>query len=138
VIGAAHAGWKGALGGVTDAAILAMETLGAQRDQIAAGIGPCIARASYEVDAAFARRFEAEDPANERFLTPGRAGHHQFDLEAYVAARLAAAGITRIEALGQDTYAQADRFYSYRRATHRGEAGYGRQISIVGLEDKRG
>ena len=138
VVGAAHAGWKGALGGVTDAAILAMETLGARRDRIAAAIGPCIARASYEVDAAFARRFEADDPANERFFTPGRAGHHQFDLEAYVAARLAAAGITRIEALGQDTYAQADRFYSYRRATHRGEAGYGRQISIVGLEDKRG
>jgi len=134
VIGAAHAGWKGALGGVTDAAILAMETLGARRDRIAAAIGPCIARASYEVDHAFARRFEAEDPANERFFTPGRAGHHQFDLEAYVAARLAAAGITRIEALGQDTYAQADRFYSYRRATHRGEPGYGRQISIVGLE----
>jgi YfiH family protein len=133
VIGAAHAGWKGALGGVTDAAILAMETLGARRDRIAAAIGPCIARASYEVDHAFARRFEAEDPANERFFTPGRAGHHQFDLEAYVAARLAAAGIARIEALGQDTYTQADRFYSYRRATHRGEPGYGRQISIVGL-----
>jgi YfiH family protein len=133
VIGAAHAGWKGALGGVTDAAILAMEALGARRERIAAAIGPCIARASYEVDAAFARRFEADDPANERFFSPGRAGHHQFDLEAYVAARLAAAGLTRIEALGQDTYTQETRFYSYRRATHRGEPSYGRQISIVGL-----
>ena len=134
VIAAAHAGWKGALGGITDAAVLAMETLGARRDRIAAAIGPCIARASYEVDDAFARRFEADDPANERFFTPGAAGHHQFDLEAYVAARLAAAGITRIEALGLDTYADKDRFYSYRRATHRGEPGYGRQISIIGLE----
>lgn len=133
VVGAAHAGWKGALGGVTDAAILAMEALGARRERIAAAIGPCIARASYEVDAAFARRFEADDPANERFFSPGRAGHHQFDLEAYVAARLAAAGLTRIEALGQDTYTQETRFYSYRRATHRGEPSYGRQISIVGL-----
>jgi YfiH family protein len=134
VVAAAHAGWKGAIGGVTDSAIATMESLGARRNRIHAAIGPCIARASYEVDTAFARRFEAADPANERFFTPGRAGHHQFDLEAYVAARLATAGITRIEALGEDTYTQADRFYSYRRAIHRGEPGYGRQVSIVGLE----
>jgi YfiH family protein len=134
VVGAAHAGWKGAIGGVTDAAILAMERLGAKRERIAAAIGPCIARASYEVDDAFAQRFEADDPANERFFAPGRAGHHQFDLEAYVAHRLAAAGLIRIEALGLDTYADATRFYSFRRATHRGEPGYGRQISIIGLE----
>jgi len=135
VIGAAHAGWKGALSGVTDAAVLAMEALGARRERIAAAIGPCIARASYEVDAAFAHRFEADDPSNERFFTPGRDDHQQFDLAGYVIARLAAAGINRIEALALDTYAQEDRFYSYRRATHRGEPGYGRQISIVGLED---
>jgi YfiH family protein len=135
VIGAAHAGWKGAIGGVTDAALLAMEALGARRERIAAAIGPCIARASYEVDDAFARRFEAADPANERFFTPGAPGHHQFDLEAYVTARLATAGVTRIEALGLDTYADEARFYSFRRATHRGEPGYGRQISIIGLED---
>ncbi len=133
VVGAAHAGWKGALGGVTDAAIAAMERLGADRGRIAAAIGPCISRASYEVDAAFARRFEADDPANERFFTPGRAGHLQFDLEAYVAHRLAAAGIARVEALGEDTYAQPNRFYSYRRATHRGEPSYGRQMSLIGL-----
>lgn len=133
VVGAAHAGWKGAIGGVTDAAIAAMEALGARRDRIAAAIGPCIARASYEVDESFIRRFGEHDPANERFFAPGRPGHYQFDLEAYVAHRLAAAGLTRIELLGLDTYADADRFFSFRRATHRGEPGYGRQVSIIGL-----
>ena len=133
VIGAAHAGWKGAIGGVTDAALAAMEALGARRERIAAAIGPCIARASYEVDDGFARRFEAADPANERFFAPGKPGHHQFDLEAYVAHRLAVAGVTRIAALGLDTYADEGRFFSFRRATHRGESAYGRQISIIGL-----
>jgi YfiH family protein len=133
VVGAAHAGWKGAIGGVTDAAITAMEALGARRDRIAAAIGPCIARASYEVDESFIRRFGEHDPANERFFAPGRPGHYQFDLEAYVAHRLAAAGLTRIELLGLDTYPDADRFFSFRRATHRGEPGYGRQVSIIGL-----
>ncbi|CUS45781.1 MAG: peptidoglycan editing factor PgeF [Pseudomonadota bacterium] len=133
VVGAAHAGWKGAIGGVTDSAIAAMEKLGARRDRIAAAIGPCIARSSYEVDDGFARRFETDDPANERFFAPGKPGHHQFDLEAYVAHRLAAAGLARIEMLGLDTYADADRFFSFRRATHRGEPGYGRQISIIGI-----
>lgn len=133
VVGAAHAGWKGALGGVTDSAIAAMEGLGAQRDRIVAAIGPVIARVSYEVDDGFARRFEEADPANERFFSPGREGHQQFDLEAYVAARLAAAGIGQIELLGLDTYADPERFFSFRRATHRGEPGYGRQISLIGL-----
>jgi YfiH family protein len=133
VVGAAHAGWKGALGGVTDSAIAAMEGLGAQRNRIVAAIGPVIARVSYEVDNGFARRFEEADPANERFFSPGREGHQQFDLEAYVAARLAAAGIGRIELLGLDTYADPERFFSFRRATHRGEPGYGRQISLIGL-----
>jgi YfiH family protein len=133
VVGAAHAGWKGALAGVTDATIRAMESLGADRARIAAAIGPCIARASYEVDDGFARRFEEADPGNERFFAPGQSGRHQFDLEAYVVHRLAGAGLTRIEALGLDTYADADRFYSYRRATHRDEADYGRQISLIGL-----
>lgn len=133
VVGAAHAGWKGALGGVTDATIQAMVALGAQRDRIAAAIGPCIARASYEVDEGFARRFEADDPANERFFAEGRAGHFQFDLEAYVAHRIAAAGVPRVAMLGLDTYADEARFFSFRRATHRGEPGYGRQISIIAL-----
>lgn len=133
VVGAAHAGWKGALGGVTDAVIAAMEGLGAKRERIAAAIGPCIARASYEVDTTFAQRFEADDPTNERFFMATRPGHLQFDLEAYVAHRLASAGIVRVDALGLDTYTAATRFFSYRRATHRGEPNYGRQISLIGL-----
>lgn len=133
VVGAVHAGWKGALSGVTDSAIAAMEKLGASRDRIVAAIGPVIARVSYEVDDGFARRFESVDPANERFFSPGREGHQQFDLEAYVAARLAAAGIGRVELLGLDTYSDPERFFSFRRATHRGEPGYGRQISLIGL-----
>jgi polyphenol oxidase len=133
VVGAAHAGWKGALGGVTDSVIDAMERLGAERSRIVAAIGPCIARASYEVDDGFARRFEDHDPANERFFSPGRDRHQQFDLEGYIAHRLASAGIARIEMLGLDTYADADRFFSFRRATHRKEADYGRQISVIGL-----
>lgn len=134
IVGAAHAGWKGAIGGVTDATVAAMEKLGASRDRIAAAIGPCIARASYEVDEAFQRRFETDDPANERFFASGRDGHAQFDLEGYVAHRLAAAGVRTIEMMGLDTYADADRFYSFRRATHRAEPDYGRQISIIALQ----
>ena len=134
IVGAAHAGWKGAIGGVTDATIAAMESLGADRSRIVAAIGPCIARASYEVDEAFLRRFCEADPENERFFADGRPAHWQFDLEGYVAARLAAAGIARVEALGLDTYADEARFYSYRGATHRGEPTYGRQIAMIGLE----
>ncbi len=133
IVAAAHAGWKGALAGVTDATIAQMEKLGARADRIVAAIGPCIARASYEVDMGFVERFCATDPANERFFAENRPGHARFDLEAYVAHRLAAAGVRRIEALGLDTYAQPDRFFSYRRATHRGEADYGRQVSLIGL-----
>jgi YfiH family protein len=134
VIGAAHAGWKGAIGGVTDTVVAAMERLGADRSRIAAAIGPCIARASYEVNDGFFQRFAEADPANERFFADGKPGHFQFDLEAYVANRLAAAGVTRIEAMGLDTYADEDRFFSFRRATHRGEPDYGRQFSLIALE----
>jgi len=133
VVGAAHAGWKGAIGGVTDSTIALMETLGARRERIAAAVGPCIARASYEVDAGFFRRFAEENPANERFFADGRPGHYQFDLEAYVAHRLASAGIRTVETLGLDTYSDENRFYSFRRATHRGEPDYGRQIAIIGI-----
>lgn len=133
VVGAAHAGWKGAIGGVTDSTIALMETLGARRDRIAAAVGPCIARASYEVDQGFFRRFAEADPANERFFADGKPGHYQFDLEAYVAHRLAAAGIRTVETLGLDTYSDESRFYSFRRATHRGEPDYGRQIAIIGI-----
>ena len=134
IVGAAHAGWKGALGGIVAATVAAMEALGAKPGRIVAAIGPCIARASYEVDAAFRGRFAAADPANERFFADARrAGHAPFDLEGYVAHRLAEAGVTRVEALGLDTYADDARFFSYRRATHRGEKGYGRQLSVIAL-----
>lgn len=133
VIAAAHAGWKGAFGGVIEATLALMEAHGADRARVAAAIGPVIARKSYEVDDIFLRRFAEAEPANERFFTPGREGHHQFDLEAYVLARLAEAGVTRAEALGLDTYAEPDRFFSYRRATHKSEPTYGRQLSLIAL-----
>ncbi|MEH3120530.1 MAG: peptidoglycan editing factor PgeF [Sphingomonas phyllosphaerae] len=131
VVGAAHAGWKGALAGVTDATVAAMVARGARAERIVAAVGPCIARASYEVDDAFRQRFEAADAANERFFVDARAAHHRFDLEGYVVHRLAAAGVTRVAALGLDTYADEARFFSYRRATHRAEPSYGRQIAII-------
>ncbi|MCB2059347.1 MAG: peptidoglycan editing factor PgeF [Novosphingobium sp.] len=137
VVGAAHAGWKGALAGVTDRTVEAMEALGARRPAIVAAIGPCIAQASYEVDEAFRFRLEAADSANARFFGPGRQGHWQFDLEGYVALRLQSAGLGRVEQLGLDTYADAARFFSFRRATHLGEASYGRQISLIGLNKAR-
>ncbi|CAA9512006.1 MAG: FIG00003370: Multicopper polyphenol oxidase [uncultured Sphingomonadaceae bacterium] len=133
VVGAAHAGWKGALAGVTDAVVEEMEALGARRERIAAAVGPLIGRASYEVDDGFARRFAEADPANERFFRAAREGHHRFDLEGYVVHRIAAAGVGRVEALGLDTYADEARFFSYRRATHRGEPDYGRQIALIGI-----
>ena len=133
VVGAAHAGWRGAIGGVTDSAIAAMLALGARVERIAAAVGPCIAKANYEVDDAFRERFQADDPATDRFFADGPRSQPHFDLEAYVVARLAAAGVGTVEALGLDTYADEARFFSYRRATHRAEPGYGRQISLIGL-----
>ena len=140
VIGAAHAGWKGALAGVAEAAVAAMEALGADRSRIAAAVGPCIAKRSYEVDDAFRARFLAVDPAHESFFADAArssvsSGHHQFDLEGFVAGRLAAAGVTRVAALGLHTYADETRFYSYRRSTHRGEPDYGRQLSLIALSE---
>jgi polyphenol oxidase len=133
IIGAAHAGWKGALGGVTDHVVDAMCALGASRDDVVAAIGPCIGRASYEVSDAFALQFEGQDPANERFFTGGKPGHQHFDIEAYVICRLRAAGVQHIDATHLDTYAHPERFFSYRRSCHAGEIDYGRQISIIGL-----
>ncbi len=134
VIGAAHAGWKGALGGVIEATVSAMEALGAQASGIVAVLGPTISQAAYEVDDAFAERFHHEAPGSQRFFAPGpRAGHVQFDLPAFILARLAEAGIGRASALGLCTYADAERFYSYRRTTHRVEADYGRLISAITL-----
>ncbi len=133
VIGAAHAGWKGAIGGVTDRTIEAMEALGARREAIVAAIGPTIAQASYEVDEGFRGRFLDADSANARFFKGGKPGHWQFDLPAYVGARLVSAGIGQVEVLNLDTYPAPDRFYSFRRASHRGEPAYGRQISLIAL-----
>ena len=133
VVGAAHAGWKGAIAGVTDNTLAAMEKLGARRDQISATIGPCIGRASYEVTSDFARHFEEEDVENSRFFSAGREGHCQFDIAAYVAARLATAGVSRVEMMDEDTYSQPDRFYSYRRSCHLNEPSYGRQISMIAV-----
>ncbi|HVM23242.1 MAG TPA: peptidoglycan editing factor PgeF [Sphingomicrobium sp.] len=133
VVGAAHAGWRGALAGVTDATIAAMEQLGARRENIHAAVGPCIAQDSYEVDEAFRARFVADDADNERFFVAGPGGKPHFDLEAYVVHRLIAAGVGEVEALNLDTYSDADRFFSFRRATHCGEADYGRQIALIGI-----
>jgi YfiH family protein len=133
VVGAAHAGWKGAIAGVAEATLAAMEELGARREAIVAAIGPCIGRASYEVDEAFVGRFLADDPANEHFFAAGRPGHAMFDIAAYVAARLAAAGVGTVAIGGQDTCAAEADYYSYRRACLRGENGYGRQLSVIGL-----
>lgn len=133
VVGAAHAGWRGALAGVAEATVAAMEKLGAERGRIIAAIGPTIARTSYEVDHHFPEPFLAADPAAERFFIEGPAGKPHFDVPAFLLHRLAAAGLRQVEALGLDTYAREEDFYSFRRATHCGEPGYGRQISLIGL-----
>ena len=132
VIGTAHAGWRGARGGVLEAVVEAMESLGAHREDMAAAIGPAIALPSYEVDDAFRARFTLSDG---RFFAPGDPGHRYFDNEGYDEARLDAMGVGQIDRLGLDTYAHEDRFFSYRRATHRGEPDYGRQFSLIGLPD---
>ena len=133
IVGAAHAGWRGALAGITDSAIAAMEAIGARRERIAAAIGPCIALPSYEVDEAFRERFVAADAANDRFFLRSAADALHFDLPAYVRHRLVAAGIGEVETIHLDTYSNPDRFFSYRRSTHAGEPDYGRQISLIGL-----
>lgn len=134
VIGAAHAGWRGALAGVTDATIAAMERLGAVRARIVTALGPMIRQPNYETGPDLKTRFIAADPANERFFRPsGREDHFMFDLAGYLAARLAAAGVGSIEDIGACTYADEAHFYSYRRMTHRGEPDYGRHINAIVL-----
>jgi YfiH family protein len=135
VIGAAHAGWKGAAGGVIANIVKAMEDLGASRARIRAAIGPAISQANYEVGPEFRTQFMEMDSAHTRFFEPGaRPDHWQFDLEGFVADRLAAAEIRDVERLATCTYADADAFFSYRRTTHRGEADYGRDISAIMLK----
>lgn len=134
VIGAAHAGWKGAFGGVLEATLTAMEGLGGARARIRAAIGPCISQENYEVGPEFRARFVEADPANAQyFIASERTGHFRFALEAYVAGRLAAAGLSQIERLGACTYALSGEFFSFRRTTHRGEPDYGRQVSAIAL-----
>ena len=131
VIGAAHAGWRGALGGVLEATIDAMVAAGAARDGIVAAIGPSISQRAYEVGPDFADAF-AEDPEAMRFFANGKGDRHLFDLPGYGLHRLRAAGITA-GWTGHCTYSDPDRFYSYRRATHAGEADYGRLIAAIRL-----
>jgi len=134
VIGAAHAGWKGAFGGVIEATVKAMETLGAHRADIHAAIGPLIRQPSYEVGAEFVERFAATDAANARYFTPSsKPGHAMFDLAGFIRARLERAGIATIDDVNLDTYADP-RFFSYRRTTHRAEPDYGRNIHALVLD----
>jgi polyphenol oxidase len=134
VVGAAHAGWRGALDGVLEATIAEMRRQGAEPARITAAIGPCIQQASYEVGAEFRARFIAADPANDRFFAAGkRDGHCQFDLPGYVAARLAEAGLGGVDRLARDTCAEPAAFFSYRRNTLDGRNGYGRNISLIAL-----
>ena len=136
VVGAAHAGWKGALAGVAEAAVDAMEQLGASRRRIVVALGPMIRQPNYEVGPDFVARFAAEDPGSEGFFTPAaREGHAMFDLAGYITARLQGAGVGRIEDLGHCTYGDPARFFSYRRSTHRAEADYGRHISAIALSE---
>ena len=134
VVASAHAGWKGALDGVVGSAVAAMVELGAEPRRIVAAVGPCIGRDSYEVGLEFLDRFTADDPANERFFTPGvQADKRMFDLPAFVLWRLEQAGVGDFEWIGADTCADEARFFSNRRAFKRGEADYGRLLSAICL-----
>ena len=134
IVGAAHAGWKGALGGVAESAIAAMVELGARPERMVAAIGPCIGPASYEVGLEYEARFVDADAANGRFFAPGRtAEKRMFDLPGFVLARIAAAGVGRSEWVGVDTCANED-FFSNRRAVLRGEPDYGRLLSAIMIE----
>jgi len=135
VIGAAHAGWKGALTGVIEATVEAMEGQGARRDRIRVALGPTISRAAYEVGPEFTARFLENEKANARFFAPSsRQGHAMFDLPAFIGERLRKAGVERVEDLGRCTYADEALFFSYRRMAHRGEADYGRHLSAIALK----
>ena len=134
VIGAAHAGWRGALNGIVEATVAAMETLGGSRRRTVAALGPCIAFASYEVGPEFVAAFAAAGEDTRRFFAASRrSGHSMFDLPAYIAERAARAGVADFEDLGLDTYADEERFFSYRRAVHRSDADYGRLVSAIVL-----
>jgi YfiH family protein len=134
VIGAAHAGWRGALGGVLESTLAAMERLGAKRNKIVVVLGPMIRQGAYEVGPELITAFREADSGNARFFrSAGREGHALFDLPGYIGARLRTAGVGTFADLGLCTYADERRFFSYRRATHRGEPDYGRLISAIAL-----
>ncbi len=134
VIGCCHAGWKGAVGGVTDATVIAMEKLGARRDNIIAVLGPTISQAAYEVGPEFPKPFLAQSSAHGSFFVPSvKAGHFMFDLPGYLRQRMKGLGLKAVDDLALCTYSDEARFYSYRRATHRSEADYGRLISAIAL-----
>lgn len=134
VVGAAHAGWQGAVSGVCEATVSAMEKLGAARANITASIGPSISQGCYEVGPEFRERFTGE--RDGLFFIPSkRAQHFMFDLTGYIAHRLAECGVPHVDALRVCTYADPDRFFSYRRATHQREASYGRHISAIAFSD---
>jgi YfiH family protein len=134
VVGAVHAGWRGALTGVIEAAVTAMENLGAKRAHIAAALGPTIRQPNYEVGAEFVERFIAAEPVNARFFAPSaRSGHAMFDLTGYIVERVQRAGIENFEDLGLCTYAEPERFFSYRRMTKLSEPDYGRHINVISL-----
>ncbi len=134
VVAAAHAGWRGALAGILESTIVAMEELGADRDRIVAVLGPTISRKNYEVGGELVAAFETADPANARFFQPAeREGHAMFDLPGFIVAKLLASGVLAAD-MGLCTYADEDRFFSYRRATHRGESDYGRLLAAISLE----
>lgn len=131
VIGAAHAGWGGAVKGILESTVKAMTDAGANPKKIKAMIGPCIARLSYEVSAEFTAPFLADDPASEKFFTPLATGKLLFDLPGYVKFRLNRAGVQDVVSEGQDTYKDEENYFSFRRSTHRHEKEYGRQISAI-------
>ena len=134
VIGAAHAGWRGAVNGVLEATVQRMMQLGADPRRIHAAVGPCIGQASYEVGPEFPRPFLEQDPENQRFFVPGkRAGHLMFDLPGYVLSRLQRLDLASVEHTGHDTCAEADLFFSYRRTTLAGQKDYGRGLSVIAL-----
>jgi YfiH family protein len=134
VVGSAHAGWKGALGGVVESVLALMETMGAKRTRIRAAIGPCISQASYEVGPEFRDRFVASGGENAGYFVPStRADHWQFDLPGYVRARVAAAGVD-VDAIDACTYKDEKGLFSFRRATHRAESEYGRNLSAIMLK----
>ena len=136
VIGAAHGGWRGALGGIIEATLDRMEALGAKRARIRAGIGPCIAQRSYEVGPEFPAPFLSDDPASEAYFAPAvRTGHFFFDLPGYIEGRLTRAGVAVIDRAAHDTVAEDMHFFSYRRACLRGEPVYGRALSAIALRD---